>query len=89
MILCRTMEKVKSCLQKITKKKFWIPKYTADAYDGKALWLLITEEELLDKYHYGAEAPGEQYVKTWNHSKVHLLDRRLLIVVQILIEIFD
>ena len=28
----------------IKKDKFWIPKYTADAYDGKHLWLLINEE---------------------------------------------
>jgi hypothetical protein len=46
----------------VAKKKFWIPKYTADAYDGKALWLLVTEEEL-DKYRYGAEPKGDQYVK--------------------------
>jgi hypothetical protein len=47
----------------VTKKKFWIPKYTADAYDGKVLWLLLNEEELLDKYRYGAEPKGDQYVK--------------------------
>ena len=47
----------------VAKKKFWIPKYIADAYDGKVLWLLLSEEELLDKYRYGAELPGEQYVK--------------------------
>jgi hypothetical protein len=28
----------------VSKKKFWIPKYTADAYDGKVLWLLTDEE---------------------------------------------
>jgi hypothetical protein len=47
----------------ISKKKFWIPKYTTDAYDGKVLWLLTNEEELLDKYRYREEPPGEQYVK--------------------------
>jgi hypothetical protein len=46
----------------VAKKKFWIPKYTADAYDGKALWLLVTEEEL-ERYRYGAEPKGDQYVK--------------------------
>jgi hypothetical protein len=48
------------CLQKgtVAKKKFWIPKYTADAYDGKVLWLLTDEEQVLDKYRYGAEPPG-------------------------------
>ena len=29
----------------VKKDKFWIPKYVADAYDGKTLWLLINEEE--------------------------------------------
>ena len=35
----------------VKKDKFWIPKYVADAYDGKVLWLLISEEEILGKYH--------------------------------------
>jgi len=34
----------------IKKDKFWIPKYTADAYDGKHLWLLINEEEVHSKH---------------------------------------
>src|SRR5713101_456092 len=29
----------------VRKEKFWIPKYVADAFDGKTLWLLIDEEE--------------------------------------------
>ena len=48
----------------IKKDKFWIPKYTADAYDGKHLWLLINEEEVHSKYEYGDESPtGEEYKK--------------------------
>ena len=46
----------------IKKDKFWIPKYTADAYDGKHLWLLINEEEVHSKHVYGDELPrGEEY----------------------------
>jgi hypothetical protein len=29
----------------VKKDKFWIPKYVADAYDGKVLWLLISEDQ--------------------------------------------
>jgi len=43
------------------KEKLWIPKYVADAFDGKTLWLLMEEEELRRKYQYGKEPPsGEQ-----------------------------
>jgi hypothetical protein len=48
----------------VKKDKFWIPKYVADAYDGKTLWLLIDEGEILSKYRNGSESPppaGEQY----------------------------
>ena len=44
----------------IKKEKFWIPKYTADAYDGKHLWLLINEEEVHSKHVYGDESPREE-----------------------------
>ena len=48
----------------IKKNKFWIPKYTADAYDGKHLWLLINEEEVHSKHVYGDESPrGDEYTK--------------------------
>jgi hypothetical protein len=48
----------------IKKDKFWIPKYTADAYDGKHLWLLINEEEVHSKHVYGDESPrGDEYTK--------------------------
>ena len=54
------------------KDKFWIPKYVADAYDGKTLWLLINEEEILGKYHHGSESPppaGEQYASEFEAFK--------------------
>ena len=28
------------------KKRFWIPKFVADVYDGKFVWLDIKQEEL-------------------------------------------
>jgi hypothetical protein len=46
---------------KVKKKKFWIPKYFADTYDGKVLWLLETREEIESKYHFGKEPPPEQF----------------------------
>ena len=48
----------------VKKDKFWIPKYVADAYDGKTLWLLINEEEVHSKHVYGDESPrGDEYTK--------------------------
>lgn len=53
----------------VKKDKFWIPKYVADAYDGKVLWLLISEEEILGKYHHGSEPPGDQYARDFEAFK--------------------
>jgi hypothetical protein len=53
----------------VKKDKFWIPKYVADAYDGKVLWLLISEEEILCKYHHGSEPPGDQYARDFESFK--------------------
>jgi hypothetical protein len=53
----------------VKKDKFWIPKYVADAYDGKVLWLLIDEEEILGKYHHGSEPPGDQYARDFETFK--------------------
>jgi hypothetical protein len=48
----------------IHKESFWIPKYVANAYDGKRLWLLMDEEELRGKYQYGKEpSHGDQFTK--------------------------
>jgi hypothetical protein len=41
----------------VRKEKFWIPKYVADTFDGKTLWLLIDEEELRGIYQYGTQPP--------------------------------
>ena len=54
----------------IKKDKFWIPKYTADAYDGKHLWLLISEDEVHTKHQYGEESPtGDDYTKGFESFK--------------------
>jgi hypothetical protein len=54
----------------IHKESFWIPKYIADAFGGKTLWLLIDEEELRGKYQYGKEpSPGDQYAKDFESFK--------------------
>src|SRR5437763_2104522 len=55
----------------VKKEKFWIPKYVADAYDGKTLWLLIDEEDIRSKYRNGSEAPpaGEQYASEFEAFK--------------------
>lgn len=42
----------------IKKERIWIPKDVADAFDGKKLWLLISEQEAREKYQHG-EKEGE------------------------------
>ena len=46
---------------KVHKHSFWVPKYVADAFDGKVLWLLLSEEEVRERYQYGAEPPAEEH----------------------------
>jgi hypothetical protein len=53
----------------IGKESFWVPKYIADAFDGKTLWLLIDEEELGGKYYYDKEPQGDQYAKDYQNFK--------------------
>ena len=43
------------------KKRFWIPKFVADVYDGKFVWLDIKQEELKDPYFYDKEPPSSEY----------------------------
>jgi hypothetical protein len=42
----------------IRKDSIWIPKYVGDAYDGHTLWLLLSEQEVLERFKYG-EKEGE------------------------------
>jgi hypothetical protein len=55
----------------IHKDSFWIPKYIADAFDGKTLWLLIDEGELRGRYQYGTEptTTTDQYTKDFEKFK--------------------
>ncbi|MGB8159805.1 MAG: hypothetical protein WCE93_06625 [Nitrososphaeraceae archaeon] len=76
----------------IKKEKLWIPKYLADAFDGKVLWLLIGEEETRAKFQYGDEPSAEQYEKdfgsfktssyghnrTWDADKVSVTPERTI-----------
>jgi hypothetical protein len=45
----------------IKKKKFWLPKFLADVYDGKFLWLDIKKEEIKQRYYYDREPEASQY----------------------------
>ena len=38
-----------------------IPKYVADAYDGKVLWMLVNKDDILNIYHHRFELSVEQY----------------------------
>lgn len=60
----------------LRKDNYWIPKYVGDAFDGHTLWLLISEEEVLDRFKYGEkegefkQAPSsEQYRKDFETFK--------------------
>ena len=45
----------------VNKKKYWVPKYVADAYDGDVLWLIISGEDAVKSYAHGEEPPVQQY----------------------------
>ena len=53
----------------INKDRAWIPKYVADAYDGKVLWLLVTSEELMKSHIYGEEQPIQEYSRDFEAFK--------------------
>jgi hypothetical protein len=53
----------------IKKEKFWIPKYFADAFDGKTLWLLASAEEIQARFQYGEEPSSQQFEEDYNTFK--------------------
>lgn len=53
----------------IKKEKFWIPKYLADAFDGKTLWLLASAEEIQARFQYGEEPSSQQFEEDYSTFK--------------------
>lgn len=53
----------------VNKDKSWIPKYLADAYDGKVLWLVISNNDLSKGYSYSTEPGREQYTRDFEAFK--------------------
>jgi hypothetical protein len=45
----------------LKKDRFWVPKYLADVYDGKSLWLLVAASEVKDAFLYGGEPEVTRY----------------------------
>jgi hypothetical protein len=55
---------------RVHKHRFWIPKYVTDAFDGKILWLMLSEEEVRGRYQYGIEPPTqENYANEFEHFR--------------------
>lgn len=47
----------------VNKDKYWIPKYVADAYDGKVLWLLVSGDDVAKGYSYTTHPEKDQYTR--------------------------
>ena len=45
----------------LNKESFWIPKFLADVYDGKALWLFIAGRDATEAYLYATRPQDETY----------------------------
>jgi hypothetical protein len=54
----------------VSKDKMWIPKYVADAYDGKVLWLVISSDDLAKGYSYTTQPSKEQYIHDFEAFKL-------------------
>jgi hypothetical protein len=53
----------------LKKERFWVPKYLADVYDGKSLWLLISGTETTDTYLYGTEPREETFKQDFDRFR--------------------
>jgi hypothetical protein len=62
----------------VNKDKSWIPKYLADAYDGKVLWLVIGDDELAKGYSYTTEPAREQYTHDFEAFKATPYGQRVV-----------
>lgn len=62
----------------VNKDKSWIPKYLADAYDGKVLWLVIDDDELAKGYSYTTEPAREQHTHDFEAFKATPYGQRVV-----------
>ena len=53
----------------VNKDKSWVPKYLVDAYDGKVLWLVISNDDLGRGYSYTTEPNAEQHTHDFKAFK--------------------
>jgi hypothetical protein len=53
----------------VNKDKSWVPKYLVDAYDGKVLWLVISNDDLTRVHSYTTEQNGEQHTHDFEAFK--------------------
>ena len=53
----------------VNKDKSWVPKYLVDAYDGKFLWLVISNDDLGRGYSYTTEPNAEQHTHDFKAFK--------------------
>jgi hypothetical protein len=47
----------------VNKDRYWVPKYVADAFDGKVLWLLVSSDDIARGYAYTTQPGNEQYAR--------------------------
>ena len=47
----------------INKNKYWVPKFVADAYDGKVLWLLVSGDDIVKGYSCSTHPAPEVYTQ--------------------------
>lgn len=47
----------------VNKDRYWVPKYVADAFDGKVLWLLVSSDDIARGYAYTTQPEKEQYAR--------------------------
>ena len=53
----------------VNKDKSWVPKYLVDAYDGKVLWFVISNDDLGRGYSYTTEPNAEQHTHDFKAFK--------------------
>jgi hypothetical protein len=53
----------------VSKDRYWVPKYVADAYDGNVLWLLVSSDDVARGYSYTTRPAEEQYAREFETFK--------------------